>query len=1183
MHLSYTFLFFSMFLFFGCNDELSPTLFQRIPTSKSGLAFANRVTENDTFNILDFEYVYNGGGVGAADFNGDGLTDLYFAGNTTTNRLYLNKGNLEFLDVTDLAGVAAEGRWCSGITVADVDGDGNPDLYVNATIYEPGYRRTNLLFLNTGTTSLEGVTVPTFTEVAAQSGIADTSHSTQSAFFDYDRDGDLDLYVLVNEMDNRAIPNRYLPKITDGTGRKNDRFYRNDGIGTDGLPHFTEVTREAGIIKEGFGLGISVCDVNADGWPDLYITNDYLSNDLLWINNQDGTFTDRAPELLKHSSYSAMGNDVADLNGDGREDFFSVDMFPENNLRRKAMMPPNNYNTYVNNRRFGYYPQFARNALQLNRTDSDGDPVMTDVGMMAGVSATDWSWSPLAADVDNDGDRDLLITNGFPRDVTDRDFMDYNVQMRNLASAEDRLAQIPSVKISNYAYENDGQTIPHFTNRTVDWGFDYPSFSNGAVYADLDNDGDLDYVVNNINDSCFLFRNDLITPNVRPDSSHWLQLDLAGDGLNSEAIGARVIVHSDAGRQTAYNSPVRGFLSSVADVLHFGLPGRDSLLTVEVEWPDGSYGIYKDVKWDRRTTLNQSEGQPLPTQEDAPSAPAARLVAMKGMLDELPDHQDSLFIDFNVQPLLPHQLSEYGPGLAVADVNGDGLEDLYRGGSHFHPGRLLLQGTDAAGGPVFHPAPFPESQADIEELGCLFFDADGDGDEDLYLVSGGSELSLERPELLDHLMLNDGSGNFSESKGALPEIHSSGSCVRAADYDRDGDLDLFVGGRLLPGRFPQPVDSYLLRNDGQGSFAPASSPDLEAFGLVTDALWTDYNNDGWVDLLIAGQGMGLRLLENRQGRLEDATPAIFDEHVGWWNGLAAGDFDRDGDVDYVAGNFGANHLYGNSGSDYVGLYGGDLDGNGGYDLLVTDYSLAEDGTYKEFPHNQRTDTEKQLISVKHRFPRHELFGKATIDDVLKQYPDAEITVLRSNYLRSAWIENLGSGDFTFHELPRAAQVAPIFGMQPVDVNGDGYTDLVAIGNEYGTETGMGMLDALNGLLLTFDPEAKDFVVKNADDFYVPGNGRSLTLIDAAGTPTLIAAENNGPTTAYGIMSTGLRAITLPPDAQRMTYLLGGKPTVSEVYYGNGYLSQRSRTLWLPAGASDLRIVTFGGTTEAPIQ
>ena len=1148
----------------GC-DTPPATLFERVFPPESGLTFANRITENDTFNILDFEYVYNGGGVGAADFNGDGLTDLFFSGNTADNKLFLNRGNLGFVDVTEQAGVGGRGRWCSGITVVDLNADGLPDVYVSATVRPSGRLRANLLYLNKGSTpGPDGLPIPTFTEVAATCGIADTSHTTQSTFLDYDRDGDLDLYVLVNEMDDRAIPNRYLPKRTDGSGTKNDKLYRNDGPGPDGLPRFTNVTREAGILTEGYSLGISVCDVNLDGWPDLYVTNDYVSNDLLWINNQDGTFTDRATDYLKHSSYSAMGNEVADLNGDGRDDLFSVDMFPENNLRRKAMMPPNNYNAYLNNARFGYLPQFTRNTLQLNLARPDSGLVFSEVGMLAGVSATDWSWSPLAADVDNDGDRDLLITNGFPRDVTDRDFMDYNVQMSRLASRETRLAQIPSVKIPNYAYENDGASVPHFTKRIKEWGFDYPSFSNGAVYADLDNDGDLDYVVNNINDSCFLFRNTLITEATDPDSSHWLQLRLVGKGQNIDALGARVTIYGTARPVTAFHHPTRGFLSSVADDLHFGFAPGERLAEIVVDWPDGERTSYKDVPLNQRSTLRQDAGSPASVAEVPTREP---LLAPTDWLRQMPVHRDCLFIDFNVQPLLPHKLSEYGPSLAVADVNGDGLEDLYRSGSHFNAGNLMLQ-RRAADGSVSFTRRELGVDTGPEELGSLFFDADGDGDVDLYLVSGGSEYALDQPELLDRLLLNDGAGNFTPSPDALPTLASSGSCVRAADYDRDGDLDLFVGGRLKPARFPEPVDSYVLDNDGSGHFAPASPPELARIGLVCDALWTDYDNDGWVDLLIAGQGMGLRLFANKEGTLTEATPAVFAEHVGWWNGLNGADLDHDGDIDYVATNFGINNLYSQGGEDYVGLYGADFDGNGGYDLLVGDYQLSEDGTYQEYPHNQRTDTEKQLISVKRRYERHDQFGRITIAELVGNYPDAEVTVLKANYLRSAWIENLGGGAFAFHELPREAQVAPLFGLQLLDINGDGWQDLVAIGNDYGAETGMGMLDASNGLVLLWDAKRGDFTTIGSGapwvaGIFAPGNGRSVVVMNVGGRPVVVTSENQGLTRAYRLPVATDQQVLAPQRDNRAAYTHDGKRVAVEYYYGSGYLGQSTRSVWVP--------------------
>ncbi|MEL7161963.1 MAG: VCBS repeat-containing protein, partial [Bacteroidota bacterium] len=599
------------------------------------------------------------------------------------------------------------------------------------------------------------------------------------------------------------------------------------------------------------------------------------------------------------------------------DDLIALDMFPEDNPRRKAMMPPNNYTAYLNNDRFGYLYQFTRNNLQLRQGNApDGTPVFAEVGMQAGVAATDWSWSPLAADFDNDGDHDLLITNGFPKDVTDRDFMDYNIQLGNLAPKDMLLAQIPSVKINNYAYENTGGEIPIFRKQTVAWGLDRPSFSNGAVFADLDDDGDLDYVVNNINETCFLYEN---TTSGKPNRN-WLKIKLIGPKGNPQAVGARVTLDGENGdRQTVYQHSVRGYLSSVPHVLHFGLGARPQVPSLLVRWPDGSVESFSGLELNAQNDLTYGTGAPAPTQTDV--APTPLLREDSQVLASMGRHRDSLFIDFNVQPLLPHKLSEYGPGLAVGDIDGDGLYDLYRSGSHFYPGELLRQTIAPDGTVSFVPtAGLSGKDAAQEELGGLFFDADGDGDQDLYLVSGGSERGMDNPEYFDRLFLNDGTGNFSLGAGMVPQLSSSGSCVRAADYDQDGDLDLFVGGRLRAGYFPQAVDSYLLDNDGKGNFSVAKIPALEKIGLVCDALWTDYDADGWTDLLLAGQGIPLTFLRNDEGQLQPVEVSGLADHTGWWNGLTAADFDRDGDLDYAAANFGHNHLYRQNGKDYVALY-----------------------------------------------------------------------------------------------------------------------------------------------------------------------------------------------------------------------------------------------------------------------
>lgn len=1166
-----------LFLFLLCTCAPPPPtpLFELTDSQETGLNFTNQIAEDDTFNILEFEYVYNGGGVAVADFNGDEQPDLYFTGNTTANALYLNKGGLKFEDVTEQSNTGAPERWCSGVVVGDVNADGRPDLYVSATVYTPGSRRKNLLFINEGNDA-DGV--PRFSDQAEAYGLADTTNTTQAAFLDYDRDGDLDLYLVVNEMDNRLIPNRYVPKRRDGKGRRNDRLYRNDGDQGNGHPVFTDVTQAAGINMDGYGLGLSICDLNHDGWPDIYVTNDYVTNDLLWINNQDGTFTDRADDYFKHSAYAAMGNDVSDLNNDGLEDVIALDMFPETNARRKSMMPANNYHAYLNNERYGYQYQYTRNVLQLARGQRPGKnaaPIFAEIGGFSGVAATDWSWSPLAADFDHDGDRDLLISNGFPKDVTDADFMDYNITVGNIASWKMLLPKIPSVKIANYAYANDGAAVPVFQKVTEEWGLSQPSYSNGAAYADLDGDGDLDYVVNNINDKCFLYRNTLMGG--KADKGNYLAVRLRQKDGNTAAIGARVDLADEQGRlfATAFQSPVRGYLSSVSQDLHFGL---DTLTTANltVTWPDGRRSRHTVTSVNQLLTINGPSGTLPESGEVANGTNSTYLREAPGLVAAFGPHKDSLFIDFNVQPLLPHKLSEYGPGLAVADVNGDGLDDLYRSGSHFFAGELLLQLADGS----FRADPtainLPKGP---EELGSLFFDADGDGDADLYLASGGSELSLSSDDYLDRLLINDGTGKFTHIPTALPSVKNSSSCVRAADVDRDGDLDLFVGGRLIPARYPQPADSYLLINDGSGKFRAADADLFEKLGLITDALFTDYDNDGWVDLLVAGQGMPLRLFRNTEGSFVDATPAVFREHTGWWNGLTGADFDQDGDVDYVASNFGGNHLYHQNGEDFVAMYGADFDGNGGYDLLLSDRALGPEGKLEEYPHFQRKDTEKQLVAVKGRYPYHKDFAKVTMQQLLTDFPAEDLIALKANYLRSAWIENLGDGGFVFHQLPAAAQLAPLFAVTTVDLNQDGYEDLVAVGNDYGTETGGGRIDALNGIALLFEPAAKSFRPLSIQEsgLFVPGNGRSLVRLRRGEEQVLIAAENQGQTRAYELPTAGGR--WYQPGAGTARLLLthqDGRKSVKECYYGSGFLSQGARGVWLPETITEVEEVSFNG-------
>ncbi|MEO5682466.1 MAG: FG-GAP-like repeat-containing protein [Chitinophagaceae bacterium] len=1144
------------------------TLFKKIQASHSGIAFSNNITENDSINPIDMDFLYNGGGVAAGDFNNDGLPDLYFTASMVSNKLYLNQGHMSFKDVTTAANVDGSGRWCNAASVVDINNDGWQDIYVCTSIKNNPEKRKNLLYVSQG---LNKDSTPVFQEMAAEYGLDDTSYSVHAAFFDYDNDGDLDMYLVTTQLAKRASASFSSNKL-DESYADIDKIFRNDWNDSLQHPVFIDVSREAGITEHGFGLGVGIADINRDGWKDIYVTNDFYGSDLLYINNKNGTFSNKAKEYFKHSSQNAMGNDIADINNDGLADIIAVDMNPENNYRKKKNMNGNNYFIYQNMLYDDMLLQYVRNTLQLNagpvtgNNDSVLHPVFSDIGFYTGVAETDWSWSPLIADVNNDGNRDLLITNGYPKDVTDHDFASFRMEAEKKITKQQLIEQIPAIKIPNYGFENKGNL--QFDNAADAWGISEPSFSNGAVCIDLDDDGDLDYVINNINEQAFIYEN--TTRTAKSEAVNYLTIQFFGDSKNRFGIGAWAEIYYDNGKKQVFeNSPYRGYLSTSDTKAFFGLGSIAVIDSVHIIWPGNKMQKLKNVRANQLLAVNIVDADREYTWQNGAAGTGAIFTDVTRQMGVDYLHQEMDFIDFDKERLLPHKLSQYGPGLAAGDIDGNGLDDIAIGGSGDNAGKVLLQQPNGKFITKEMPAVTGKDPRKPENLGLLLFDAEGDGDVDLYCASGSNEYGANTKNYQDQLFINNGKGNFSfDTSGVLPVNLTSKSCVKAADLDNDGDLDLFIGGRCLPGQYPLPVNSFIYRNDSKNGkikftdVTVAIAPALQNIGMVCDAVWTDFDSDGQLDLILAGEWMPITFLKNNHGKFENRTPQSgLSDQSGWWNSIAAGDFDNDGDIDYIVGNLGQNSFFRASDQYPVNIYAKDFDGNGSQDAIITNFLKNAAGVKKEYTAFNRDDIMNQLPGLKRKFLTYKDFGNADFQQLFTEAQMKGSYKLRVNNFKSVMIKNMGNGKFIMQPLPVAAQLAPLFGMQVGDFNNDGNLDVLITGNDFGNEVTNGRYDAFNGLLMTGDGNGS-FAATNAleSGIYIPGDGKALIQLKTTGNNYLIvASQNKGPLKIFRNKTPAKQLIGLNKDDQLIFISFkNGATRKEEIYYGSSFLSQSAQ-------------------------
>ncbi len=1019
--------------------------FELLNSKNTGISFNNKIVESDSFNIMKYEYIYNGAGVGIADLNNDGLQDIVFSGNQVSSKVYLNEGNFKFKDITANFDGLTNDQWYSSVTIVDINNDGWPDVYLTSTNNDNPEKRKNRLWVNNG---CKNGGDPTFSEMAEKYGIADTSYSTNATFFDYDNDGYLDLYILNNTVTSRMLTN-YRQKIVDGTALNNDRLYHNNGNGT-----FTDVTVKAGIVYEGYGLGIAVSDINKDGFPDIYVSNDFMSNDLLYINQGDGTFKNEIAKYLSYQSKSSMGDDIADVNNDGNPDIFTLDMMPENISKKKQTINGFSYIFYVNDERFGYEHQYLRNMFHLHNGFMNGEMLpFSEVGQMMGLYQTDWSWSPLFADYDNDGDKDLIITNGFPKDMTDKDWTRFKVKAEgNFASDEALINMAPKVKIPNIAFENLGDL--HFVKRN-DWLPATPSYSNGAAFVDLDNDGDLDYVMNNINDEAFILKNTTVEKSKK--TSNYIKIKLIGTTSNSMAIGAKIELWDKGKYQFTEHFLTRGFASSVDPIVHFGVSQNVSIDSIKVTWPSSrKTTILKNVMSDQIIEIDEKNSQPANNEV----IPSEKNDLLFKRVDKLIDyvHKQSDYVDFGLpQKIVPHKFSQIGPRMAKGDLNNDGREDLIIGSTNKLPTTVLLRKGNEFVDTQFEGL---TTQKDFSEADLAIVDIDNDGDNDVVALAGGYENKLENEYV--HYLYTNNNGTFTRTPLPIPAFPAS--VVRPCDFNHDGYVDLFVGARVKKGMFPYSNHSWLILNE-KGKLSTSSKSILD-LGMVTDAIWMDYDNDGWEDLLVVREWNSVVLLKNMNGKelVPQNIPSL-ESHRGIWYSVIAGDFNQDGYQDFIVGNLGDNHRFTLSDKYPMNLYAIDFDNDGIIDPVISAYWPDMKGIMKEYPINYLDELWAQSAFFHRRFRDYTPFSYATMDSIMDINVIKKLAFKLDVNTTSSYIVWNDKGNFRWEKLPDVLQQSPIKKMIVQDLNGDGYPDVLIGGNDYTYDVPTGYYDANKGIVL----------------------------------------------------------------------------------------------------------------------